>query len=496
MKFDHNFLQSLLHNRDMSWQIAVTELIDNALDANATGIAMAWRGKQFGVKDNGCGVSPEGFEAMYTLGGHARAPVRHGSRPIGRYGIGFKEAAGWMWGVTTIISSHEGRRRKLVIDWAHEVTKAEHHEILSPVHGLPGRPGPSFTHIICSKIQRNMPGSDLFQRLVSQLQHIYRPALESGLSVSFLRGTEQQTLMPTPWPLRAPEGPEVEGRITVAHRPVDIRAYLTADDVEWPGIHIASLGRVMDKVPMRYHSRNVYGWVHLGPEWELGKNKTAITDAHRDELMNAITLFCAPVIEAAERRAQALVLAELELAVEHLLRDGLAGVLTRPALMVGKLPAEPKGETDTPVETPTPTEPHPDRIPSANVSYIEDPTEKWLDDSTAPKIEVNVAVTIQGHLIDLEISDQTWTVVIDRDHRFITDFIQERCLGARGSDPMRLVHAMIDTIAAAAVTDERVSAAMPWLEGVAASERYTVALTRLWDGFLKNRRAGQEFEES
>ena len=59
------------------------------------------------VEDNGVGVSPEGFEALYTLGGHR--PLDHPRYKISRHGRGAKDALGWFWGITTITSRHDGR---------------------------------------------------------------------------------------------------------------------------------------------------------------------------------------------------------------------------------------------------------------------------------------------------------------------------------------------------------------------------------------------------
>ena len=64
MMTDHHFLHSLKNNQAMSWSIVLTELIDNAIDAQATTIVAGWRGKKFSLHDNGTGVSPAGFEAL------------------------------------------------------------------------------------------------------------------------------------------------------------------------------------------------------------------------------------------------------------------------------------------------------------------------------------------------------------------------------------------------------------------------------------------------
>jgi Histidine kinase-, DNA gyrase B-, and HSP90-like ATPase len=497
MRLDHHVLYSLRNNRDMHWGIVLSELADNALGAAAQTFIASWDGAHtFVAEDDGHGVSPDGFEALYTLGGHIRA-VHRGPQP-GRYGIGFKEAAGWLWGTTTILSVHEGRRRRLIIDWEYEASKGLVMDTRTPVMNLPGRPGgrPS-TRILCEGLIRETPGIETLQALSREFAHIYRPALEGGFRMRFRMGEEVDlSITPTPWPTMAEGSPEINRNITVAGREVHVRAYVTATDQEYPGIHFGCEGRAMDRLKTRHKSPRLYGWVTLGSDdWEIGKNKTEITDRHRGLLMSAVERVCRPVLEAAAQEQQAIVLQELRLKLEEVLRDGLAGVLMVPETMVGSSPLpdppDPPGNPEGPAESREPHEPSAPRPPR-----IEDPTAMTTQPDQAPKIGCDFVVTRAGQLIELDLSNNRWTVLINRESRFVREFLEEPVLGARGiqgMDRMRLVHTILDTLAAAAVHDDRVAAAMPWLQGAAPDVRYGVALAKLWDGILA-RQHGPLFE--
>jgi hypothetical protein len=455
--------------------------------AEARSFIAAWDGERtFVAKDDGHGVSPEGFEALYTLGGHVRS-VHRGHQP-GRYGVGFKEAAGWLWGITTIRSVHQGRRRELVIDWADEATKGLSTDMRIPVTNFPGRPGgPSVTAIVCEQIIRKAPAIETLHTLSQEFGHIYRPALEDGFRIHFQLGDLDLAIRPTPWPMKAADSPAVNRTITVAGREVHVRAYVTEMDQTYSGIHFACEGRAMDRLKTRHKSPRLYGWVTLGHEWQIGKNKTEITDRHRGVLMTEIERVCRAVLDAAARDQHALVLQELQLKVDDILRDGLAGILVVPETMNGPVPP-PQGPPMIPrgprIPVDEPREPSLPRRPPR----IDNPLETTTEPDRAPKVTYLLTTAIRAdQLVELDISTNRWTVQINKDSRFVRDFLEAPALGSRGVegiDPMRLIHVMLDTIAAAAVHDERVFAAMPWLQGTASDLRYGLALKKLWDGIL------------
>jgi Histidine kinase-, DNA gyrase B-, and HSP90-like ATPase len=495
MRFDAHVLRSLRENPSMGWEIVVTELIDNAIDQDATEVDMAWAGDRFAIADNGAGVSPEGFLALYTLGGHTRRVER--GPTIGRYGIGFKEACGWLWGVTTIKTLHQGRHRRLVIDWDAESRKGLIADEPA-VESLPGRPGRPWTAIRCHHV-RKLPTLDQFQRIVRQLGHIYRPGLNSGLVISLKRAKDSMHVSPAELPERQPGTPEVRTSIAVAGRLIEIEAYVTSEPPDFAGIHIAAAGRVMDRLPASFTCRNVYGWVTLGPEWEVGKNKTAITDPHRDELYAAVEAACRPVLDAAEHLSRQLVLDQLKADVSDVLSDILQDAVDTDARVVDWNPERqtaPEHHARGRIETPAPG-PREGRTPSLpRVHWKRDPDPPTLLRREAAIVNITERPIPTGEMAILEttpegVSPVQWTVVLDNDHPAVQSYVYERALGAlgvhRGMDDTRSTTFAIHVIAAAAAVRDDIAQMLPFLDGYSQDRRYGIAAAHLFRMWLARR---------
>ncbi|RSZ66016.1 ATP-binding protein [Corynebacterium hylobatis] len=92
-----------------SLETGLDELVDNAIDAQATRIMIVLhmqnlRLVQIGVHDDGIGMTPEKMERVLRVGGHER----HSERNIGRYGMGLKEGSFANAEHTTIVSRTKG----------------------------------------------------------------------------------------------------------------------------------------------------------------------------------------------------------------------------------------------------------------------------------------------------------------------------------------------------------------------------------------------------
>jgi hypothetical protein len=481
MYLKHAFLDSLKQNDHMNWHIVTTELIDNALDAHAQEIAVGWKKRLFTVFDDGIGVSPEGFEALYTLGGHVKSVAN--TKTIGRYGVGFKEAAGWLWGTTTIRSRHRESGslvHQLRINWEHEMRYGDTAGATLPLRLIKDPKWPNGTEIRCDNILRPPPSREVFDRLTTHLAHVYHPALTAGCRIILARQDEEPaTLAPSPWPAAAVETPRAEGTILVAGRAVHVVAYVTADDPAFPGLHVATHGRVMDRITSKRNARRLYGWVTLGDGWEVAKNKTAITDPHREELWAKIAEFCKAVFDAAEKEADRVQLTALATTATYALRNALKaqhlvpgyGGRRRPVITHG--PDKPR-DGDKRKRIPRPPPRHDDNNPDAK-------------ESKAPYVEFHFGNVTTGELATLDATSTMWTVVGDQTNEAFIEFVKEPCLGARGPDPSRLIQIIIHRIAASAVTNPVIAAALPRLEGVPQDQIYGVASTLLWNSYLATR---------
>src|SRR5262249_37324447 len=110
-------LRSLRDNR-MGWRSALAELVDNALDAASDHITLEWRAPaMFRCQDNGYAVppTPAGMECLFQQGAHV--PHAGVKRRSGEYGVGFKHAMGWMWGILNIRSCRDGLEGDVEMDW-------------------------------------------------------------------------------------------------------------------------------------------------------------------------------------------------------------------------------------------------------------------------------------------------------------------------------------------------------------------------------------------
>jgi hypothetical protein len=100
------------HNdSSMSIEAALSEFIDNSLDAGATGVTIVISPStgEIGITDDGSGISD--FVSMLRLGNF---DPKGG---IGRYGIGFNRAAIWLAPCVTIRSVRDGICRTVAVDW-------------------------------------------------------------------------------------------------------------------------------------------------------------------------------------------------------------------------------------------------------------------------------------------------------------------------------------------------------------------------------------------
>jgi hypothetical protein len=377
-------------------------------------------------------------------------------------------------------------KRRLTIDWQLESKKGQALEVDSvPIVSIPGYFKDSGTSIACSRIDRTILAETTLDQLMDKLRHIYHPSLKEGLMITFHRGEEGlpvRLTMRDP-PRYAANTPSVMVNTKVCQRDVAICAYVSADDLPElsAGIHVCAFGRVVDQIETKQFAPRLYGSVELGDEWELGKNKTEVTDDLWPQAMIEIRRICQPVIRAAAEQATAVRIAELVMDVENTLNDGLRGDLRRP------------GQASRSRHT----GPH-ERF---NETGDGEPFDAWLDepddeqdesgfeidhDSKAPLVAVHPVTMPDEEFCKLEPWPSGWIVKVNKNHPWWIDYCQES-FGIRGHDSSRLTAGIINCIAAHSTTNEVVLKALPWLNGAAQEDRYSLVASRLWASYLKTR---------
>jgi hypothetical protein len=493
MRFSHQFLHSLRENEHMSWLVCLQELISNSVEQEATGIIATWQGREFSMLDNGLGVSPGGFEALWTLGGHLRPPVKK-SFGVGRYGIGFKEATGWLWGEVEIASRHQGRRGQLRWSWDEEAKKGvEATQERAPVIWQNAKATRSGTRIVCRNIRRNTPRAEQVARYVDELQHMYRPALEGGVQITLVKGDDPAiTLRPSPWPEQDPRTPVIDTVITIGGRAVSIRAMVTKHEQARHGIFFAKGGQATERLTTRYSSPFIYGWVMLGDEWELSKNKSAIVDELRADLMEQVEEASRPVLEAARKLGELLRLIGLEQNINYRLRNGLANTLIAPGRKGGnqlykkglRRPVnpdpDPKHEPDPigPVDVKKKSPPKPNRHAKQLIG-------------TAPEIRVIIGETKTGMVSEYDLQDYEWIVTLNRETPYVLEYLTHGT-GMIGDEAERAFAHILAGLAAQAVHNPTAKKAMPWLENEPTDMIYELAHTKLWADYLAAQVAEKE----
>jgi hypothetical protein len=278
---------------------ALSELIDNSLDAAATLIRVAFSQKRFSVQDDGNGCADPAV--MVRQGDR----IQHGGRTLGRYGVGAKEAILWIGGESsrlTVVTTHGGVRRTLRVDWS-EMLKAREWIIKRPASEADesGRG----TSVTIDRPGRRPPHGADWSELLVDLGYMYSPALKLGRQI-VLTGPDGQSR-----PLVRFELPEmtdrVETTIDVGGRKAKVFAGIVPTGVVNPRPGITYVHGLRVIKPASGHGCDgldygrVCGIVNLTDGWVLTKNKDDVS-RHSDELYAAVF----SVLEGLLRKAETL----------------------------------------------------------------------------------------------------------------------------------------------------------------------------------------------
>src|SRR5580765_2937958 len=306
-------------NQNLGWQRALGELIDNAIDASAANITIVAEKKTLTVTDDGIGCSD--MEAMFRAGAHRP----HATKGLGRFGIGLKDAAIWLWGTTIVDSVRNSHRYTASVNWE-KLCGSKIWQTLGPAK-TEAREVPSGTSILFSRIEQQFPGGKHFDRLHSELSYCFSPALKRGIRIVIRRGGS------APLELQRFTPPEfekfIDGDIDVDGRRARVYAGVVKEGASnpRPGIHYTYRHRVI--IPGSglgcgdTSISRIFGWVSLSDQWDLTKNKDDISK-HKDALASAVFAFIKPILDIAEKQAATVDLKGLEDALTKLVRQATA----------------------------------------------------------------------------------------------------------------------------------------------------------------------------
>lgn len=291
--------------RGLDTDVCLGELIDNALDANATAIRVTKTGKDISITDNGSGVPK--FEDLVHFGGHTSH--ERGGRSSGIYGVGFKDAClnlGDENSQVKVETSPDGRTlTSCTINWAWLKKSSQCMEWQT--RDMSTRRG---TTVTVTPIQKHFPDSkEKLARLATKLGYTYFPALRRGVTIQLTSGKLSQTV--EPWQM-----PPLTDVVDECFDCDGVKVRLHAGIVpsghknEYPGLTYCKDDRVVKRASSygcgAYSPARICGVVEIsdGKRLKRTTNKTDLVGA--DKLYAEVESRLRPLLEKAQVQERSL----------------------------------------------------------------------------------------------------------------------------------------------------------------------------------------------
>lgn len=306
------FLVGMHNQPHSSWATTLRELCDNSFDAGATRVEIQFLDKaRLRVIDNGRGCKD--LPKMFGMGVH----MPHEEPGIGMYGVGFKDAATWLWGVTSAYSvCGDGFRYAACMDWerasrAPKLQIEEEDRVLANGQNLG----------MCLEFSRISKKNPPYQAILDELGYSFAPGLLAGKQIvlSPLRGKPMTCSAWTFPPLEK----QATHDFSIHNRKVEVIAGILPEGVKEKrhGFNIAFQHRYITSTFLEGRdctTTRVCGRVKLGPEWKphLARNKDAIMDGFQ-ELDDELYRYYESMIRESATQAQVLLNRELETAISE-----------------------------------------------------------------------------------------------------------------------------------------------------------------------------------
>ena len=309
----HVELLRAMRQQSFKFATLLAELVDNSLDAAASRVEITiGPKKQISINDDGQGCRD--ISAMLTLGGRHH----HKSTKLGRYGIGLKDAALYLWGTTTIETAHRGELRRIAVNWP-ELESSGQWTVCDPI--VADAAGKTGTSICFSQIIRNLPS---VEPLLDELGYIFAPAIAASRQIVLTSRGNRRLCIAYQVP---PLGDVINAEFEVAGRGVRLKAGIVVDGHTnkrsgfifqhgHRSIMTSSLGCGS------FSPSRIAGVVELDNKWALSKNKNDITEL-QEELGAAIYSRCESILRKADVQARTLESAALTDEVSKRLTEAL-----------------------------------------------------------------------------------------------------------------------------------------------------------------------------
>lgn len=292
--------------QSMHVDTALTELIDNALDADARNVRIEIKGRErLSVIDDGVGL-PDVTALINFAGGH----IEHATTRSGQYGIGFKDAALWLGGVdssVTVKTLHGDRFTDATIEWALLRKTSRCMSLHTCAAGADDAQG---TRLHIQPLRARIELSERRTALLDDLGYLYSPALKSGRTITLSYNGKDHIIRR--WEL--PDLVDVVDQwVEVRGRRARVYAGLVAEGHRnaRPGLTYAHGWRVIKRACRQGCGATsidrICGIVQL-PEkkrtWERTTNKNDLVDA--EDLYDEVYRVLTPLLQKAQSQAHAL----------------------------------------------------------------------------------------------------------------------------------------------------------------------------------------------
>jgi hypothetical protein len=298
---DSHLIESVV-NTKITAPEAISELVDNSFDADATEIYVRISGDSISVSDNGRGCSD--LESMLALGRHRRQQ----STKLGRYGVGLKNAAIGMGKTLFVSTTHRNVRREAELSWEDiaengwKSASGEEHEALNESSG---------TRIEIGKLHRKA----LPLPLRKELSFSFAPAIWDG-----------KKIMVNDEVLEAWTPPIISNRLEVDEQhdslPISFHviAGLTEMNAKEPFIlayeHRIIVGTTMPCKEFNTSSQFI-ALVTLSGEWALLKHKDGLMNGIEAEwLYDRLNIVCDELLRRVHKMSESVELVQMSAELE------------------------------------------------------------------------------------------------------------------------------------------------------------------------------------
>lgn len=314
-----------LRDKAFTWQKCISELVDNSLDAGSKTVELGWdKGNVFYIYDHGDGIQPtaDKMKCLFTIGEHVPHARKRG-KLSGQFGVGFKDATGWLWGKTTVTSYHRGLMGRVEVNWE-RWAKSQSWELDDP--SIQQSQRHSGLTVRCSQIERSAPTEKQMGSLVRDLSFMFYPAISDGVKiVSTLNGSKSQW---GTYPI--PERTDVILRdISVKGKKISIDVGIVPSEIPNPksGLNYYRAHRLIKAGSVlgcgQANVSRIFGMIRLDRDWRISPDKSEIVDPHIDDMSEAIENVIRPLLDKAGKMAEVIAIKNIETELSMLLTSSI-----------------------------------------------------------------------------------------------------------------------------------------------------------------------------